>query len=150
MGTWTEWNTLKRDIMKGVQDLDTNSYRVLLFKGSFSTTAAQYSTYGSISGTGNEVSALGGYVKGLGKDLGTTSIVESGANAYWSASNVVITASGAEITSIQYAVICKSDGTTCESTDPIVGWATLSSSAFSVGTSNTLTINLSNGIFQVT
>lgn len=147
MGTWTEWNTLKRDIMKGVQDLDTNSYRVLLFKGAFSTTAAQFSTYGSLT---NEVSALGGYVKGLGKDLGTTSIVESGANSYWSAANVVFTASGASITSIQYAVICKSDGTTCESADPIVGWATLSSSEFAVGTSNTLTINLSNGIFQVT
>jgi hypothetical protein len=66
----------------------------------------------------------------------------------WDCNDMTFTASGQSISGIRFAVIWQS---TSAGGGPLIAYASLSSSAFDIDTSNTLTIQIANGgVFTLT
>jgi hypothetical protein len=139
---FTLYNAAKRDLMKGIVDLDSNLVRAYLHKGSSNASLTTLVLYSSAT---NAVSG-GGYTGA--KTLGSLVVTLSGDAAKWDAADFIYTASGANVTSIKYLVIAASGSA---GGNRVVCWSRLSSTIFSVSSGNTLTIQLNAaGIFSLT
>jgi hypothetical protein len=135
---WKVYNEAKLYMLNGTLDLDTGNWRMALYKSTSNASTYTLSTGASVS---NVVNAAG-YT---GAKTLTVSVRQStSATIVWDCADVIFTASGADVTSIMYAVIYVSGG-------KAVAWSKLSTAIFSVTSGNTLTVQInSGGIFQLT
>jgi len=124
--------------------LDTGVFKLSLHDSTAALTAAtDVSTLASI---GNEITAQGGYVAG-GRNLASVVWTITGSTVKWDAADLVFTASGADLTNVQYAVIHYS---AAAASGPTMLWSRLSSAQFTVSSGNTLTIQMAQaGIFTL-
>mgnify|MGYP000872293952 CR=1 FL=1 len=133
------YNEAKQKMLNGSIDLDAATLRMALMKSTSNASTFTLSTFASVT---NAVSG-GGYT-GV-KSLTASMIAGANASTYkFTFANVVYTASGADITSIMYAVIYVSGGA-------VITWSKLSTAAFTVTSGNTLTIaaNATGGAFTI-
>jgi hypothetical protein len=136
---WKVYNEAKQKMLNGGIDLDAATLRMALMKSTSNASTFTLSTFASVT---NAVSG-GGYT-GI-KSLTASMIAGANASTYkFTFANVVYTASGADVTSIMYAVIYVSGGA-------CITWSKLSTAAFSVTSGNTLTIatNVTGGAFTI-
>lgn len=151
-GSWTEFDTFKKNVVTGTIDLNTDTFQVILMKGSWSTAeTSSASTYGELGAS--QVNSNAAYTRGTGVTLPAMTVSVSGNNAVWatSGSDIYFSATTSAIQSIQYAVIVKNEaGSVLQSTDKLVAYVQLSTSQFSVAATNSLTIDLTNDIFDIT
>lgn len=134
---WKVYNEAKKYFMNGTVDLDSSILRMALYKSTSNASTFTLSTAASISNVVNASGYTG--VKNL-----TASVVSVNASTWaFTHASVVFTASGADVTSIMYAVIYQSGG-------KAIAWSKLSSAVFTVTSGNTLAIiPNANGVFNV-
>ncbi|MDE2102761.1 MAG: hypothetical protein KGL39_36285 [Patescibacteria group bacterium] len=153
-GAWKIYTRAKRSIATGTITLGAGVFKMVLFRASASAnilkvTNGGISTYGSVGG---EISATGGYATG-GRNIGpATGKWTVGASTHqmkftYTTAGLVFTANGANLNNIKYALIRNSTGA---SAGKAVCFCTLSSSAFTVTSPNTLTISpATTGVFTL-
>lgn len=137
---WKVYNLAKKYIGDGTIDLDAATLRMSLHKSTSNASTFTLSTLASIT---NVVDAAG--YNGP-KTITASVVVGASAAAYkFTFTSIIYTASGADITSIMYAVIAVSGG-------KAICWSQLSIGAFSVTSTNTLTIgaDATGGAFTIT
>lgn len=143
-GTWTLYNNARKKLVTGVIDLDTSVLRCKLYKGQ-AAGSVSVSTLSLLSqiGTTNAVANVSAYTLS-GVDI--TALAASATHKF-TANNLVITASGGNASSAQYAVVYNS---LSAGGGHVLMWCKLSTAAFTVTENNTLTINTpTNGFFVV-
>src|SRR5574343_447832 len=143
-GAWTLYNNARKKLVTGVIDLDTSVLRCKLYKGQ-AAGSVSVSTLSLLSqiGTTNAVANVSAYTLS-GVDI--TALAASATHKF-TANNLVITASGGNASSAQYAVVYNS---LSAGGGHVLMWCKLSTAAFSVTSGNTLTINTpTNGVFVV-
>ena len=136
---WKVYNEAKQYMLNGTIDLDVSILRMGLYKGSSNASTFTLSTGASVTNVVNAAGYTGT------KSLTASMIAGANASTYkFAIADVIFTASGADITSIQYAVIFVSGG-------KAICWSKLSTAIFSVTSGNTLTIqdNATGGIFTI-
>ncbi len=138
---WRVYNEAKKFLMTGSIDLDTSAMRMKIVKGTKAAAVSDYtrSTFASLThATTNITTPL--------RTL-TNVAVTAGASAKeikFDFDDEVWTASGGNLTSIQYAVIGVSNGAA-------LAWCKLSTAAIDVTSGNTLTITINaSGAFTLT
>ena len=138
---WRVYNKAKKFLMTGAIDLDTSAMRMKIMKGTKAAAVSDYtrSTFASLTHmTSNITTPL--------RTL-TNVAVTAGASAKeikFDFDDEVFTASGGNLSSVQYAVIGVSGGAA-------LAWSKLSTAAFDVTSSNTLTIAIhESGAFTLT
>lgn len=112
-----------------------------------SASARVLSIFSSVTG---EIATAGGYVAG-GRTLAGVQWTTAGdpASVKWDATDLIFTASGANLSNIKFAVIHFSVGAV--TSGDLLCWSRLSTSQFSVSSGNTLTIQFAAaGIFTLT
>jgi hypothetical protein len=132
------YNRAKRYLIDGTIDMDSAILRMGLFKSTSNASTFTLSTAAAVTNAVNAAGYTG--VKSL-----TASVVSVNASTFkFTFANVIFTASGADLTSVMYAVIYQSGG-------KAITWSKLSSSVFTVTSGNTLTIsaNATNGAFTI-
>ena len=136
---WKVYNETKKYLENGTIDLDTNVLKIALYKSSSNVSTFTLSAQSEFTNVVNAAGYTGA------KTLGNV-VVTAGASASsikFDASDVIFTASGADVTSIMYAAIYVSGG-------KALCWSKLSSSVFSVTSGNTLTVQFnSSGIWTL-
>ena len=140
---WRLYAKAKEYIGDGTIQLGTNGFKMALFRGSSNASTITLSTLASVT-----VQASGGaYVAGgkyLAPSAGTWTLSGSTVTFDYTTLGVTFTASGSNISAVQYAVIHNSAG-------KLLCWSKLSSSAFSVADPNTLTVlPAATGVFTLT
>ena len=144
-GAWTVfWNAKKKMGLSGFQ-LDTGNFRMSLHKTSASAnlTSSFISVYSSIGST-----ASGGGVSADGQVLDAPTWTLSGSAYKFDCSNETWSPTSSALTSVRYGVIRLSVGAT--SGFPLC-YAALSTVAFDVGASSTLTVQMATtGVFTLT
>ena len=136
-GNWTFTNTGRTSLLNGTFDIDSDSFKIALFQ-STSNIGASSTTYAALT---NEVANANGYTTGgiaVTLTLSGTTTVTVGV-----ASNPVWTASGGSISG-RYAVLYEVGGN-------VLAYCLLDNTPadVTVTTGNTLTINCSSGIFDL-
>ena len=131
-GTYTLYNRARKKLVNGTFDLDTNVFRCKLYKGQ-AAASVSLSTLSLLSqiGTTNAVANVSAYTL---SGIALTALAGS-ATMKWDANDLVITASGGNAASIQYAVIYNS---LSAGGGHVLGWCKLSTAAFTVTSGNTL------------
>lgn len=133
------YNEAKKYLVDGSIDLNTDTITIGLYTGSSNASTFTLSTLASVT-----VVVTGGYSGA--KTLANVALT-AGASAKqikFDADDVIFTASGADLTNVMYAVIGKSGS-------KAICWSKLSTAAFTVTTSNTLTVQFNAaGIFTLT
>lgn len=139
-GTWTLYNKAKKKLGNGTITLGVQNFKMLLCQSSSNFATATLSLVGSLT---NQCASAGGYVQ-AGIALTVTWTAGASAGQYrFSMSNMVQTATGANIANIRTAVIKNSAG-------QLLCYATLTSAQFTLTQTNTLTIAPSaTGIFNL-
>jgi len=154
-GAWKIYSQAKRKIgnnTSGIR-LDAGTFRMSLHRVSASDEILTLSTRKLWSSVTGEISARGGYVAG-GRSLPGGSLWTTGVSAKqlkWSytTGGIVFTASGSDLNNIKYACIKRSSAGGVTS-GFVLCFATLSSSAFTISSPNTLTIlPASTGVFTL-
>lgn len=143
---WTFYNEAKKKIGNNVIQLDAGIWRLELLLSNSNASTATLSVESELT---NEIAVAGGYVAG-GRTLGNVAWTISGnpASVKWDASDLVFTASGANLSGIKFAVIRNS---VAAGSGHLLCWSRLSSSPFSVTSGNTLTIQFATaGVFTLT
>ena len=140
---WRLYAKAKEYIGDGTIQLGTNGFKMALFRGSSNASTITLSTLASVT-----VQASGGaYVAGgkyLAPSAGTWTLSGSTVTFDYTTLGVTFTASGSNISAVQYAVIHNSAG-------KLLCWSKLSASAFSVADPNTLTVlPAATGVFTLT
>ena len=140
---WRLYAKAKEYIGDGMITLGTGGFKMALFKGSSNASTITLSTLASVT-----VQASGGaYVAGgkyLAPSAGTWTLAGSTVTFDYTTLGITFTASGSNISAVQYAVIHDSAG-------KLLCWSKLSASAFSVADPNTLTIlPAATGVFTLT
>jgi hypothetical protein len=149
---WSFYNQAKKklgvDGTTGIR-LDTGVFKLSLhLVGASASAGGMNPTYSTMASIGNEIVAQGGYVAG-GRALTSVVWTINGASVKFDSADLVFTASGANLSAIKFAVIHYS--ITSATSGPPICWSKLSTTAFSVSTNNTLTIQMANaGIFTLT
>lgn len=136
---WKVYNEAKAYLINGTIDLDAASLRMMLFKSTSNASTFTLSTLASVTNVVNAAGYTGT------KSLTASVVVGASAAVYkFTFANVIFTASGADVTSIMYAVIGVSGG-------KCICWSKLSTAAFTVTSGNTLTIsaNATGGAFTI-
>ena len=129
------YNNSKRYLVDGTLDLDTDTIVASLYKNDSNASTFTLSLSSELT---NPV-ATGGY---LPKTL-TISIADNGLSTGVDATDIVWTASAADMTSVQFLAISESGG-------KLLCWCALSTAAFSVTSGNTLTVQFNAaGIFTM-
>lgn len=146
-GTFKIFKRAKGNLGKAAFNLTTGNYYVHLYRASASAgLVGNLSTKASLVG---ECSVIGGYTTS-GKVLTGLTWVTAASAGQWKldfTTDPVITASGAAIQNIKYAVIRNS---TAAGAGKILTYVTLSTAAFTLATNNTLTIVFpANGLFTL-
>lgn len=132
------YNETKRDLINGNIDLEL-IMRMALYKSTSNTSTFTLSAASELTNVVNAAGYTGT------KTLTASVVVGANASTYkFTFANVIFTASGADITSIMYAVIFESGGS-------LVCWSKLSTAVFSITNGNTLTIaaNATGGAFTI-
>lgn len=139
-GTFKIYVKAKRAMLRGLIDLDTDTLLAHLHKStSNAISTSNISLYSSIN---NVVNATG-YTGSKTVGHPTSTVRTSGAAAVFDLSNFLWTATGGNITSIQFLVI--------QATEYALCWCSLSSTQFNVTDTNTLTIQIAAaGVFTLT
>ena len=140
---WRLYAKAKEYIGDGTIQLGTNGFKMALFRGSSNASTITLSTLASVT-----VQASGGAYTAGGKYLapsaGTWTLSGSTVTFDYTTLGVTFTASGSNISAVQYAVIHNSAG-------KLLCWSKLSASAFSVADPNTLTVlPAATGVFTLT
>lgn len=133
------YNEAKKYLVDGTIDLNTDTITIGLYKGSSNASTFTLSTLASVT-----VAVSGGYT---GAKTLANVVLTAGASAKqikFDADDVIFTASGADLASVQFAVIGESAG-------KAICWSKLSTAAFTVTSGNTLTVQFNSaGIFTLT
>ncbi len=152
-GTWKIYAAAKDRIgsAAGTIELDGGIFKMALFRTSASAAILLLSTRNLWSSIPGEITVQGGYASG-GETLAsvTWSTGTSTKQIKWTylSTGVVFTASGASLNTIKYATIHFSSGAVTSGF--LLCFATLSSSAFSISSTNTLTVlPASTGVFTL-
>ena len=140
---WRLYAKAKEYIGDGTITLGTGGFKMALFRGSSNASTLTLSTLASVT-----VQASGGAYTAGGKYLapsaGTWTLSGSTVTFDYTTLGITFTASGSNISAVQYAVIHNSAG-------KLLCWSKLSSSAFDVSDPNTLTIlPAATGVFTLT
>ena len=140
---WRLYAKAKEYIGDGTITLGAGGFKMALFKGSSNASTVTLSTLASVT-----VQASGGAYTAGGKYLapsaGTWTLAGSTVTFDYTTLGITFTASGSNISAVQYAVIHNSAG-------KLLCWSKLSSSAFSVADPNTLTVlPAATGVFTLT
>ena len=140
---WRLYAKAKEYIGDGTITLGTGGFKMALFRGSSNTSTITLSTLASVT-----VQASGGAYTAGGKYLapsaGTWTLAGSTVTIDYTTLGITFTASGSNISAVQYAVIHNSAG-------KLLCWSKLSASAFSVADPNTLTVlPAATGVFTLT
>lgn len=142
-GNWVLYNKAHKKLVDGTLDLDTNVFRCRVFKAQ-AAASVSVSTLSLLSqiGTTNKAANMSSY-----PFTGASVVTVNGSATYkWSVPQLVITASGGNATSLQYAVIYNS---LSAGGGHVLAWCKLSTAAFDVTQDNTLTITNSSGVFTI-
>ena len=139
MASYTKFNQFTDDLIGGVHNFDSHTFKVML------TNTAPVAT-NSIRGNLTEISGGNGYTTGGTATTITTST--SSGTAKVTGSDVVFTASGGSIGPLRYAVLY--NDTPTSPADPLIGFWDYASS-ITLADTETLTIDFdsTNGIFQI-
>ena len=143
-GTWTLYNRARRKLVDGTIDLDTSVLRCRIFKGQ-AAASVSLSTLSLLSqiGTTNQVANMSDYTLSA---VAITAIAGSATHKF-TGNNLVITASGGDAASAQFAAVYQS---LSAGGGHMLMWCKLSTAAFTVTSGNTLTINTpANGFFVI-
>ena len=140
---WRLYAKAKEYIGDGTITLGTGGFKMALFRGSSNASTITLSTLASVT-----VQASGGAYTAGGKYLapsaGTWTLSGSTVTFDYTTLGITFTASGSNISAVQYAVIHNSAG-------KLLCWSKLSSSAFDVADPNTLTVlPAATGVFTLT
>ena len=140
---WRLYAKAKEYIGDGTITLGTGGFKMALFKGSSNASTITLSTLASVT-----VQASGGAYTAGGKYLapsaGTWTLAGSTVTFDYTTLGITFTASGSDISAVQFAVIHDSAG-------KLLCWSKLSSSAFDVADPNTLTVlPAATGVFTLT
>ena len=137
---WSFYNSFREYMGKAEFDVVANTFKMAVFTNATTTvTTKTLSTYASLNGE-----ATGGsYVAG-GKNMASKTWASVATDKYrFGAANLIFTASGSDISNIQYAVLYKDSG-------KLIAYSQLTTTAFNLAQDNTLTIAPSaNGIFEL-
>ena len=129
------YNNAKRYLVDGTLDLDTDTIVASLYKNDSNASTFTLSLSSELT---NPV-ATGGYAP----QTLAISITDNGLSTGVTASNIIWTASAADMTSVQFLAISESGG-------KLLCWCALSTAAFSVTSGNTLTVQFNAaGIFTM-
>ena len=137
---WSFYNSFREYVGKAEFDIVANTFKMAVFTNATTTvTTKTLSTYASLNG---EVTG-GSYVAG-GKAMVSKTWASVATDKYrFGAANLIFTASGSDISNIQYAVLYKDSG-------KLIAYSQLTTTAFNLAQDNTLTIAPSaNGIFEL-
>lgn len=144
---WIFYNEAKKKIGNNIIPLDAGIFKMQLHQ---SNSDASTATLSIASEPTNEIQIQGGYAAG-GKTLAGVAWTIAGnpSSVKFDATDLVFTASGANLSIIKYAVIHNSIDTV--TSGHLLCWSRLSTSEFSVTSGNTLTIQFATaGIFTLT
>jgi len=144
---WTFYNEAKKKIGNNIIPLDAGIFKMQLHTSASDASTATLSLAGEPTG---EIVVQGGYAAG-GKTLAGVAWTIAGdpASVKFDATDLVFTASGANLSNVKFAVIHNS--LTSVTSGHLLCWSRLSTSQFSVTSGNTLTIQFATaGIFTLT
>jgi hypothetical protein len=144
---WTFYNQAKKKIGNNTIQLDAGIWKMELFTSASNASTRTLSIASSVT---SEIAIQGGYAAG-GRTISGVVWTISGdpASVKWDATDLVFTASGANLSNIKFAVIRNSVGSTTSGN--LLCWSRLSSNQFSITTGNTLTVQFAtSGIFTLT
>lgn len=130
---FTMYNNSKRYLVDGTIDLDTDTIVASLYKSDSNASTITLSLSSELT---NPVTT-GSYAP----KTAVVGINDTGLSTLVSTDSFVWTASGADMTSIQYIAFSESGG-------KLICWAALSTAAFSVTSGNTLTVTM-DGLFSM-
>ena len=151
-GTWKIYAKAKKYIGAGTITLGAGVFKLCLHRASASAAILVLSTRSTWASIPGEISATGGYVAAGRNLLPATGQWTVGASAKqykftYSTTGLIFTASGASLTNIKYAIIRNSTGA---GAGKVLCFCTLSSSAFTITSPNTLTIfPAATGVFTL-
>ena len=140
---WRLYAKAKEYIGDGTITLGTGGFKMALFRGSSNASTVTLSTLVQISVqvSGGAYTAGGKY---LAPSAGTWTLAGSTVTFDYTTLGITFTASGSDISAVQFAVIHNSAG-------KLLCWSKLSSSAFDVADPNTLTVlPAATGVFTLT
>lgn len=143
---WTFYNEAKKKIGNNVIQLDAGIPKMDLLTSASNASTATISVESELT---NEIVAQGGYAAG-GRTLAGVAWTIAGdpSSVKWDATDLVFTASGANLSNVKFAAIHFSAGAT---SGHLLCWSRLSTNQFSVTSGNTLTIQFATaGIFTLT
>lgn len=140
---WRLYAKAKEYIGDGTITLGTGGFKMALFRGSSNASTITLSTLAQVTSQASG----GAYVAGgkyLAPSAGTWTLSGSTVTFDYTTLGITFTASGSNISAVQYAVIHNSAG-------KLLCWSKLSSSVFSVSDPNTLTVlPAATGVFTLT
>lgn len=152
-GTWKIYAKAKKYLGNGTITLGAGVFKMALHRASASAAILVLSTRSTWASIPGEISATGGYVAG-GRNIGPatgTWTVGTSAKIYkftYTTAGLIFTASGAALNNIKYAIIRNSTGA---GAGKVLCFCTLTSTAFTVSSGNTLTITPNSaGVFTLT
>jgi len=144
---WTFYNDAKKKIGNGTILLDAGIWKMQLATSASNASTTTISIASQITG---EIAVAGGYAAG-GRTIAGVAWTAAGdpASVKWDATDLVFTASGANLSNVKFAVIHTSVGSV--TSGHLLVWSRLSTSQFSVTSGNTLTVQFATaGIFTLT
>lgn len=144
---WTFYNQAKKKIGNGTIQLDSGIWKMQLHTSASNASTATLSIASSVD---NEIATAGGYTDGGTTMAGVVwTIAGNPASVMWDATDLVFTASGANLSNVKFAVIHNSVGAV--TSGHLLCWSRLSTSQFTVTSGNTLTVQFATaGIFTLT
>lgn len=151
-GTWKVFAKAKYYIGNGTITLGAGVFKLSLHRASASAAILVLSTRSTFASIPGEISARGGYATGGRALVPATGqwVVGTSAKQYkftYSTIGLVFTASGSALNNIKYALIRNSTG---GGAGKVICFCTLSASAFTITSPNTLTIlPASTGVFTL-
>jgi hypothetical protein len=151
-GTWKIYAKAKKYIGAGTITLGAGVFKMQLHRASASAAILVLSTRSTNASIPGEISAVGGYAAN-GRNLLPATMqwtVGASAKSYkltYSTVGLIFTASGASLSNIKYALIRNSTGA---GAGKVLCFVTLSTTAFTVTSPNTLTVSpAAGGIFTL-
>ena len=144
---WTFYNDAKKKIGNGTILLDAGIWKMILATSASNASTTTISITSQVTG---QLAVAGGYAAG-GRTIAGVAWTTAGdpSSVKWDATDLVFTASGANLSNVKFAVIHNSVGAV--TSGHLLVWSRLSTAQFSVTSGNTLTVQFAAaGIFTLT
>jgi len=144
---WTFYNDAKKKIGNGTILLDAGIWKMVLATSASNASTTTISITSQVTG---QLAVAGGYAAG-GRTIAGVAWTTAGdpSSVKWDATDLVFTASGANLSNVKFAVIHNSVGAV--TSGHLLVWSRLSTAQFSVTSGNTLTVQFAAaGIFTLT